>query len=207
MPRLHKEILTNEQIDLLPLISKFSKKFFLVGGTAIALHIGHRRSIDFDLFSHEAFSNVDIRRKILRTNRIQEALVNKLGEFTIIVKGVRMTFFHYPFLTVKPKVSAFNVIKMPDLLSLAAMKAYALGQRIKWKDYIDLYFIMKKYYGIHKIIKKTEQLFGHEFNEKLFRAQLAYFKGIDYSEEIIYLEGYKVSDKIIQRELIKFSLE
>lgn len=62
---MHKEILTKEQVELLPLLQKFSKNFFLVGGTAMALHIGHRRSVDFDLFSHEAFSIAGIKRKIL----------------------------------------------------------------------------------------------------------------------------------------------
>ena len=46
---MHKEILTKEQLELLPTIKFFSKDFGLVGGTAIALHIGHRHSIDFDL--------------------------------------------------------------------------------------------------------------------------------------------------------------
>ena len=52
---MHKEILTKEQVELLPLLKEFKGKFYLVGGTAIALHIGHRRSIDFDLFSEKKF--------------------------------------------------------------------------------------------------------------------------------------------------------
>ena len=47
---MHKEIFNPNQIQLLPLVKQFKKEFYLVGGTAIALHIGHRRSIDFDLF-------------------------------------------------------------------------------------------------------------------------------------------------------------
>ncbi|CEG11193.1 conserved hypothetical protein [groundwater metagenome] len=48
---MHREVLTKDQKDLLPLIKLFSKDYYLVGGTAIALIIGHRRSIDFDLFT------------------------------------------------------------------------------------------------------------------------------------------------------------
>jgi len=48
---MHKKILTKEQLELLPLLKLFSKNFGLVGGTAIALHIGHRRSIDLFLLS------------------------------------------------------------------------------------------------------------------------------------------------------------
>jgi hypothetical protein len=49
---MHLEILTDKQKELLPLISQFKRNFYLVGGTAIALHLGHRESIDFDLFSY-----------------------------------------------------------------------------------------------------------------------------------------------------------
>jgi len=47
---MHKEILSGNQMALLPFVQKFIKEYYLAGGTAIALHIGHRRSIDFDLF-------------------------------------------------------------------------------------------------------------------------------------------------------------
>ena len=99
-----------------------------------------------------------------------------------------------------------NVINLPDLLILAAMKAYALGRRAKWKDYVDLYFIMKDCHDIHKIIKKTKRVFGSEFNEKLFRAQLCYFDDMDYTEQVDYLEGFEVADEVIKKKLTEFSL-
>lgn len=45
---MYKQILNRDQLDVLPLISQFNREFYLVGGTAIALHIGHRQSIDFE---------------------------------------------------------------------------------------------------------------------------------------------------------------
>ena len=54
---MHKEIITADQIKLLPLVKSFSKDFGLVGGTAMALHIGHRHSIDFDLFLVSTFTS------------------------------------------------------------------------------------------------------------------------------------------------------
>jgi len=79
--------------------------------------------------------------------------------------------------------------------------------RVKWKDYVDLYFVIKDHFSINEITKRAEKIFGAEFNEKLFRSQLAYFKDIDYTEEVIYLPGFKVEDKIIKKKLIEFSLE
>ena len=57
---MYPDILSKEQKDLLPLMQQFKREFYLVGGTAIALHIGHRRSIDFDLFK---FSKLNAKRR------------------------------------------------------------------------------------------------------------------------------------------------
>ncbi len=202
---MHKEVLTRKQAGFLPLLELFSKDFGLVGGTAIALYIGHRRSIDFDLFTNKEFKNKDILNKISKSFKIDMVVVNNPEELIIIIKGVRFTFFRYPY-KVDYSKKFDNVIKLPDLLTLAAMKAFALGMRAKWKDYVDLYFILKNHYSIDKIVKKAKKIFGNGFNEKLFRSQMAYFKDIDYKEEIIYLKGYKTDDKTIKKELIDFSL-
>lgn len=202
---MHKEILTKEQIDLLPLLKKFSKRFGLVGGTAIALHIGHRRSIDFDLFSFEGFNNLSIKNRIVKATQLDRVFVNKQGEYTIIVNGVQMTFFHYPF-KIEYENNADFGIRIPSLLTLAAMKAYALGMRAKWKDYIDLYFVIKNYFPIEQVIKKAQQIFSVDFSEKIFRTQLSYFNDVNYSEEVIYMKGRKVSDVKIKKALTEFSL-
>ncbi len=204
MQKPHKEILTKEQIKLLPLLKKFSKNFGLVGGTAIAFQIGHRRSIDFDLFSLKPFENARIREKIQTARKIDRIIRDEDGQFTFLIGAVRFTFFHYPF-PIKFDKRLDNIITMPNLLILAAMKSYALGRRAKWKDYIDLYFIMKYFHGINEIVKKGGEIFAGEFNEKIFREQLSYFKDIDYSEEIMYLKGFKADDKIVKKELTELS--
>lgn len=86
------------------------------------------------------------------------------------------------------------------------MKAYALGRRAKWKDYVDLYFAMGKSGGIENVITRAKHMFAHEFNEKLFRSQLAYFKDIDYSEKVIFLKGFETSDRVIKNKLREWSL-
>jgi len=76
---MHKEILVAEQVQILPIIKKFYNNFGLVGGTAFALILGHRRSIDFDLFSDQEFSNLNIKKRIARTKKINNILVNRKG--------------------------------------------------------------------------------------------------------------------------------
>ena len=203
---LHKEILTKEQIKLLPFLTKFSRDFGLVGGTAVALHLGHRRSLDFNLFSSKKFGNQAILNRILEFQQFDKIIVNKLDELTLEIAGIKFTFFRYPF-EVDYGRDFEGIIKMPDLLTLAAMKAFALGMRAKWKDYVDLYFIIKNHLSISEIAQKGDLIFSHRFNEKLFRSQLGYFEGIDYQEAIEFLPGFDVSEEQIKKELTEFSIK
>ena len=203
---MHKEVFTSAQLKLLAIVKMFSKEFGLVGGSAIALHLGHRESIDFDLFSFEEFSNYSIKTKVARRTTIDTVLVNKKGEYTFLIDGVKFTFFQFPY-KINFSESLDGIVKLPDILTLAAMKAFALGRRAKWKDYVDLYFILKANHTVSEITEKGVEIFGNEFNEKIFRTQLVYFKDIDYSEQVIYKEGFSIDDEIIKKALVEFSLE
>lgn len=203
---MHEEILAEEQKRLLPLVENFYKDFGLVGGTAIALQIGHRQSIDFDLFSLREFDNAKIRRAIVRKGwQIGRVFKDEAGQFTFFVNSVQFTFFYYPFPITFSK-DWEKTVRMPDLLTLAAMKAYALGRRAKWKDYVDLYFIIDRYHSIGKVVDKTKEIFGNEFNERIFREQISYFDDIDYAETVNFLPGFEVSDEVVKQKLIEFSL-
>jgi len=61
---MHSEILNDSQKELLPFFKKYKKKYYLVGGTAIALHIGHRRSVDFNLFTFDKINFAAIKKDV-----------------------------------------------------------------------------------------------------------------------------------------------
>ncbi len=202
---MFKEILTPEQSNVIPLIKLFTVDFMLVGGTAIALQIGHRRSLDFDLCSREQIKSQSIINKIIKNNyRVDEIFTQNIDELTLIVNGIKITYFSYPF-PVSAKKKFENKIDMPDLLDLAAMKSYALGQRSKWKDYVDLYFLLKEHFTLEEVVKRTKEIFHSVFNERLFREQLCYFDDIDSSETIDFL-GRKIDNSIIQRFLTEIAI-
>ena len=201
---MHEEILTESQKKLLSILKNFSDQFGLVGGTAIALQIGHRRSIDFDLFTPNEFDTEKIRNRIRKNFEISSTFVENKNELTIVVNQVKITFYKYPF-DINYKNEFKDIIKLPDLLTLASMKAFALGKRAKWKDYVDLYFIFKKY-SLKSVTKKTSEIFKGEFNERLLREQISYFDDIDYSERVDYLKGFNTEDEKIKRSLIETSL-
>jgi hypothetical protein len=201
---MFNNILSRDQENLLSLVKSFSSDYYLVGGTANALHLGHRRSIDFDLFTDNTFDPMRLRTKILRGYKIDQTFSQGEGELTVLINKVRVTFFHYPFVIERP-IDFDSVIKMPDLITLGAMKTFALGKRAKWKDYVDLYFIFQKH-SFQELIDKTNSIFKTEFNEKLFRTQLGFFEDIDYSEGIEYMSGFEKKDDDIKHFLEKISL-
>lgn len=202
---MHEEVLSEKQKELLSLISSYSSQFGLIGGTAVALQIGHRRSIDFDLVTFSDFENNKIRSQIGNKFIIDAVLIDETNEYTLVINGVKVTFLSYPF-KFDLDVDYGSYIKMPDLLTLASIKAYALGRRAKWKDYVDLYFIFERY-SYAEVTKRAKQIFGNEFNEKLFREELSYFEDIDYSENVDYMRGCEVSDKAVKENLSEISLQ
>lgn len=182
----HREILNDDQMSLLPVIREFKREYYLVGGTAIALYLGHRRSIDFDLFKFSMISAKKNIEKLSRSNVDFTITRNVTEQLNLIANNVKMTFFQYPF-QIEAKNDFEKVIRIPDLLDLAAMKAYALGRRSKWKDYVDLFFLLKDKFTLQQIIDRSIMIFGDLFSDKLFRSQLSYFDDIDYTEEVDYL--------------------
>lgn len=206
---LHKEILTGAQVELLPAIKHFSKDFGLVGGTAVALQIGHRESIDFDLFPkgpNTEFNISTLKRSFSRKALIGPVLKAKEGEFTFVTKtGVKVTFFDFEYII--PYTIPFeHWILMPDLLTLGAMKAFALGYRAKWKDYVDLFFIVRDHHPLSDIVTRANKLFGAHFNEKLLRQQLSFFDDVSYKEEVAFKPGFEVSDSEIKQSLIEWGV-
>ena len=200
------EILTDKQIELLPCLARFRRSFYLVGGTAIALYLGHRRSIDFNLFSYTRLKKQDIWRKLEDIPYQKKKIAEDTDQLHLFINEIKVTFFNYPY-QVEHTASLDKVISMPTLLSLAAMKAFALGRRAKWKDYVDLYFLIKNHFSVKEISDEAEKLFRDQYSEKLFRQQLAFHKDINYSEPVEYMPGFDVDEQVIKDFLIDKALE
>jgi hypothetical protein len=183
-----ENVLTPEQLNLARKLFPKIQKFYLAGGTALALQIGHRRSVDFDLASSEPIRTFDLERRIMSEGfKIQSVFTATGDEFSILIEDTKVTFFYFPF-PIQPKILwQTGRVKLPEIDELGAMKAYALGRRSQWKDYVDLFFLLKFKLSIDDTIAKAKELFSTHFNTKLFREQLCYFEDIDSSETIDYI--------------------
>jgi hypothetical protein len=178
---MHQEVLTNEGAALLPVLSRFSG-FYLAGGTALALQIGHRLSVDFDLFRDEPITPSLFPRVERAFPFPATPLVNNSDELTVVLNGVKLTFLNYPF----PVLDPFEIYEGLPLLSvreIAATKAYTIGRRGSYKDYVDLYFVLAEgHTTLPEIIANAERKFGEGFNARLFLEQLVYLGDVQDTE-------------------------
>ena len=123
---MHRDVLTEPAALLFPSLARFPD-FYLAGGTALALQIGHRVSVDFDLFSDHEIDRAllsQLRRLFGGTSEIAP-LVNNVDELTVLVNGVKITFLRYPF----PVREAFVMYDNVPLLSIGEIAATSLHNR------------------------------------------------------------------------------
>ncbi|MHB1627940.1 MAG: nucleotidyl transferase AbiEii/AbiGii toxin family protein [Bacilli bacterium] len=115
---------------------------YLAGGTAVALQIGHRESIDFDFFSPREVQPDDIIRA-LQSSGVLLTTDIKRGTFHGIWNDVQVTWLHYPFPVIRDCVKAADMpgFQAASLIDIALMKLIAVSQRGARKDFVDLYAI------------------------------------------------------------------
>jgi predicted nucleotidyltransferase component of viral defense system len=133
------QVLLEELIETAPFLSHYS----FVGGSALALHLCHRKSEDLDFFTYKAgqFNKAQIRKYISRFE--QKEILNESDEqIDLIINGVKVTFFDVRWDFLAPAiVKTFN---LSTLEAIAAMKVNVLFLRAKYRDYYDLYFLAKE---------------------------------------------------------------
>ena len=198
---LHIEALTKEAEALFPKLSVFKKDgFYLAGGTALALQIGHRLSVDFDLFSPYPIKKTLLARvETVYEGMPIETLVNNSRELTLLAQGVKHTFLHYPFPVILPLEKSDPI----DLLSpkeILATKAYTIGRRGAFKDYVDLYAgISIGISSLQEVAGLAREKYGESFNDRLFLEQTVYLD--DVVEDAVTMLNRPIPTK---RDLVDF---
>ena len=144
---VHWEAVTPELRELLRFIGQcaFVERFYLAGGTALALRLGRRRSIDLDFFSNVDTVTRATRREILRALAPlgAQALEDTEGNLLLEVRGVHVGFFSYSYTLLAPTESVAGVA-LAGLVDIGLMKLDALISRGARKDFYDLYWIARQ---------------------------------------------------------------
>lgn len=203
---LHYETINTETLELLKKIQEIPEfsKLRLVGGTSLALQIGHRKSIDLDLFGKIDCDEFTISNIL---NKIGNVRVLKKSENINIylIDGIKVDIVNYPYLWLKDIIFE-DTLKLARAEDVAAMKLSAITNRGTKKDFIDLFFLLKEY--------SLEELF--DFYEKKYNdgsiflviKSLTYFDDADLEEMpnmCIPVNWEKIKNNISQSVLrVKF---
>jgi hypothetical protein len=180
----------------------FLDKYVLVGGSALALYLCHRKSEDLDFFTYaDSFDKKEI-FEYLKNFKNKEILNQTDEQIDLLIDGVKVTFFNANWKFLKPKkIEKFN---LSSLESIAAMKVNVLFLRAKYRDYYDLYFLIKKSMSIRKVFESSlDVLEGVNF--KLFAVAILYVDDIE-DDNIEYLEPIEVLDKKTIRDFLQKEL-
>ncbi len=189
--------LSPERQAVLHKLKAFKDQFILAGGTAIMLQIGHRESYDFDCFTTQPLpQSLFLKAKRVFGRKTRLILKNVEMLFVMTPEAVEINFVSYPYPSLHPPLAS-PTLELFHLDDLVSNKAFTLGRRPQWRDYVDLFFLMKwKQYDLAQIIHLSEKRFGGEFNDKLFIKQLTYYNDVTVRPTVFLKESY--TDKQIK---------
>lgn len=142
---LHRETVSPETLDLLKHLQSLEefKQTRLVGGTALALQIGHRKSIDLDFFGEMTSSLEDLTFIISDFASVQPLSSSKMMRF-LNINGVKVDIVSYPYGWIDEPVIEDGIV-LAGVKDIAAMKISAITNRGTKKDFIDLFFLLQEY--------------------------------------------------------------
>jgi len=170
----------------------------LVGGTSLSLQIGHRKSIDIDLFGNYP-DDIDFIK-----------LISDIGNYTWLKKSkninifyinnIKVDFVNYPYKWLENELKVDN-IRLANIMDIAAMKINAITGRGAKKDFIDLFFILK-YFTFNEILNFYSQKYGGD-DVILALKSIAYFEDANEEEMPVMFNnvGWDEIKKYIAQEL------
>lgn len=190
----------------MPLLERYS----FVGGSALAVYLGHRKSEDIDLFTWEKeLPPLEIAQELqsLGFDSIQIIdLSPRQADF--VIDGVKVTFFANGWDILKNRAKILQHLYVADMETLTAMKVNALFLRAKYRDYYDLYCISKQCFSLEQMLQMASSNMS-KLSKTLFQRALIFVDDI-IDEDVRHLEiKEKVSVQKIaqhfQKEIVKWN--
>ncbi len=198
---LHKETISRGTLDLLKQLQnkEYLKGFYLAGGTTLALQIGHRTSVDIDLFSDFSFN----------TAYVLENLTNDFGFnlfFSSIntlrgsIKDVQVDIMahRYPLIFTPVFLDNISLLSTEDIIAMKLNAITTNGQRVK--DFIDIYFLLKKY-TLAEMIGFYKRKYA-DYNEVNVLKSLTWYEDVDLSGWPVLLQNPELKWQEITKKLI-----
>ena len=142
---LHYSTIDKSTLELLTRImaSSYFSNMYLCGGTSLALQIGHRKSIDIDLFGQIDLDDITA-ANTLGSFGTTQTIKKSQNIHIYIVNGIKVDLVNYSYPLIKPIITkdTIRLVSKPDI---AAMKLAAVAGRGSKKDFIDIYFLLREF--------------------------------------------------------------
>lgn len=197
----HYEILDKRRQEFLPKFTVFKDRFYLAGGTALALYLGHRDSIDFDFFTSRDFDSpalMEELRTVFQGSQIEEKMGSP-NTLTLKIDEVDISFFKINEEILEPFIETEH-LSLASLSDIGCMKLSALLGRSVLKDYVDLYAICKTVLPLNILLEKAKIKYPTVNNGAFIRA-LGYYGDIQMNN-IIFKNNFFVTKEMIEKFFI-----
>ena len=156
------------------------KPYFLVGGTALSLQIGTRQSEDLDFMKWRTTKDerpeVDwyhIEKELSTIGEVQSRNLLDIDHVEFLLEGVKFSFYSSPkYSPVKSPVPCLHNLKLADVKSIGAMKMEVMMRRSNFRDYYDIYSILRTGVPIKEMITLALDYSGHRLKSKNLLAML-----------------------------------
>lgn len=170
-------------------------KHFLVGGTSLALQLGHRKSIDLDLFSLQPFDANAIIETLKLTYHIQPLTVTDTICISV-VDGIKVDLVHFRYPLAFPLIETEGIC-LADKRDIAPMKLDAVTKRGSKKDFFDMYFLFEQF-SPNQILSWYNQMFQHSTSLHVIRS-LTYFEDAEMTEMPVVFDKTLTWEKVKKR--------
>lgn len=163
------------------------KDFYLAGGTAVAVWLGHRESIDLDFFSAQKINTLRLRQKLSSCGAF---LLDEESAGTLhgTLDGVKVSFLEYPYPLLQP-LADYDGVNIADLQDLACMKLEAIASRGKKRDFIDVYALSQRGNSLRAMVAWFEQKYsGLQYNLAHLIKSLVFFQDAEHDPMPVMLQ-------------------
>lgn len=148
--------------------------FYLAGGTGLALHYGHRRSVDLDLFRETEFDSLRLGDRLRGQSGLERVALEK-GTAHFTLHGVKVSFLHYPYPVLFP-LCAYAQLQVADPRDIACMKIQAIGDRGSRRDFVDLYLAARRH-GLPELFESFAKKYAAvAYSRTHYLKALTYFR-------------------------------